>query len=69
MNKPNLAVELTPEQLEQIRDLAASLGLVSIGGKRAGDGSPRQLLIALAKAQQADPEYTRRHLHFITQKP
>jgi hypothetical protein len=47
-NKPNLSVELAPAELEAVRKLAAQLDLTIAAGQRAGDGSPRQLLQALA---------------------
>jgi len=49
-NKPTFNAELAPQELEDLRRLAAQLGFILPTGQRAGDGSPRQLLRELAHA-------------------
>ena len=51
---PNLSIELTPDDLKRVRELAKRLNLLVIGGSHSREGSPRQLLIALAKAVEAE---------------
>lgn len=49
-DKPNFSAEFTSKQLENVRKVARQLDLVIPSGQRAGDGSPRQLMILIANA-------------------
>ena len=51
-HKPNLSVQLSPQELQTIRELAQAMGLSIVGGVRSGEGSPRRLLIEIAHAAQ-----------------
>lgn len=53
-NPPILSVDLTREELERIRELAHRLNLLVVGGTHSGRGSPRQLLLALARAVEVE---------------
>jgi len=49
-NVPNFTAQLDPARLDDLRRLARALDLTLSTGPRAGEGSPRQLLDALANA-------------------
>jgi hypothetical protein len=46
----NFRTYLEPQDLEAIRKLARNLDMTLTGGQLAGEGSPRQVMIALAEA-------------------
>ena len=50
----NFRTYLTPEDLEALRKLSKHLHMTLQSGQLQGEGSPRQLLIALAAAVQRD---------------
>lgn len=62
---PNLSVQLDPAELDALRELAKRLGLTTTGGTRTGEGSPRQLLMALATAAQRSQKQTAATLRSI----
>jgi len=49
-NVPNFTAQIDPTRLDDLRRLAKQLDLTLSTGPRAGEGSPRQLLDALAEA-------------------
>ncbi len=49
-NRPTFNAELTPQQLANLRRLAKHSGFIMRAGKREGDDSLRQFLIALSDA-------------------
>jgi len=47
---PNFSAQLTEKELDNLRRLAKQLGFVLYAGQQAGQGSTRQIMIALSQA-------------------